>query len=116
MFEYYAQAFHHSLPKYLKDELEVVQKRELKMISPEMAYREADEYFKLPTLFQRREDKCHKLFTKITEDAMHKLHHLLSEAGYALRSNRRFNMTSYNIRANRFENAFIPAMCRTLVG
>ena len=74
MFQYYAQAFHHSLPKYLADELEVEQKRVLKMISPEMAYREADEYFKLPTLFQRREDKFNKLFTKITEDAMHKLH------------------------------------------
>ena len=49
--EYCAQAFHHSLPKYLAGELEVVQKRVLKIISPEMPYREALEYFKLPTLF-----------------------------------------------------------------
>jgi hypothetical protein len=58
--EYCAQAFHHSLPKYLAEELEVVQKRVLKIISPEMVYCDALEHFRLPTLFQRREDMCNK--------------------------------------------------------
>ena len=39
--EYCAQAFHHSLPKYLAEELEVVQKRVMKITSPEMAYCDA---------------------------------------------------------------------------
>ena len=71
--EYCAQAFHHSLPKYLAGKLDVVHKRVLKIISPEMPYREALEYFKLPTLFQRKEDMCNKLFTKTSEEPTHKL-------------------------------------------
>ena len=75
--EYCAQAFHHSLPKYLAEELEVVQKRVLKIISPEMVYCDALEHFRLPTLFQRRENMCNKLFTKIIDDPAHRLYHLL---------------------------------------
>ena len=66
--EYCAQAFHHSIPKYLADELETVQKRVLKILSPVMTYCEALEYYRLPTLFQRREDMCDKLFTSIIKD------------------------------------------------
>ena len=50
--EYCAQAFHHSLPKYLAEELEVIQKRVLKIISPEMAYCDAPEHFRLLTFFK----------------------------------------------------------------
>ena len=109
--EYCAQAFHHFLPNYLAEELEVVQKRVLKIMFSEMAYCDALEHFRLPTLFQRREDMCNKLFTKIIDDPAHRLHHLLppkSETGYDLRSNIHFNM--YNIPTNRFQNSFIPAM------
>ncbi len=64
--EYCAQPFHHhSLPKYLADELEVVQKHVLKILSPEMAYCEVLEYFRFPTLFQRREDMCNSLRTSL---------------------------------------------------
>ena len=79
-------------------------------IFPEMAYCDALEHFRFPTLFQRREDMCNKLFTKIIDDPAHRLHHLLSpksETGYDLRSNRHFNM--YNIRTNRFQNSFIAS-------
>ena len=115
--EYCAQAFHHSIPKYLADELETVQKRVLKILSPVMTYCEALEYYGLPTLFQRREDMCDKLFTSIIKDPMHKLHHLLppkNETDYSFRTNRYFNM--YVTRTNRFHNSFIPAMCRKFVG
>ena len=115
--EYCAQAFHHSIPKYLADELETVQKRVLKILSPVMTYCEALEYYRLPTLFQRREDMCDKLFTSIIKDPMHKLHHLLppkNETDYSFRTNRYFNM--YVTRTNRFHNSFIPAMCRKFVG
>ena len=103
--------------KYLADELETVQKRVLKMLSPVMTYCEALEYYRLPTLFQRREDMCDKLFTSIIKDPMHKLHHLLppkNETDYSFRTNRYFNM--YVTRTNRFHNSFIPAMCRKFVG
>ena len=106
-----------SITKYLADELETVQKRVLKILSPVMTYCEALEYYRLPTLFQRREDMCDKLFTSIIKDPMHKLHHLLppkNETDYSFRTNRYFNM--YVTRTNRFHNSFIPAMCRKFVG
>ena len=76
--EYCAQAFHHSLSKYL-EELEIVQKHVLRIISPEMVYCDALEHFQLPTLFQRRVDMCNNLFAKIINDPAHRLHHLLPE-------------------------------------
>ena len=82
-----AQAFHLSLPKYLEEELKIVQKRVLRIIFFEMAYCDVLEHFQLPTLFQRREDMCNNLFTKIIDDPARRLRHLLppmSEIGYKL--------------------------------
>ena len=56
--EYCAQAFHHSIPKYLADELETVQKRVLKILSPVMTYCEALEYYRLPILYFKEERTC----------------------------------------------------------
>ena len=75
LLEYCAQAFNHSHPKYLVEELEIVQKRVLRIISPAMAYCDALEHFQHPTLSQRREDMCNNLFMKIINDQAHKLHH-----------------------------------------
>jgi hypothetical protein len=55
--EYCAQAFHHSLPKYLAEEVKVVQKHVPKIISPEMAYCDALEHFRLPS-YSREERIC----------------------------------------------------------
>ena len=74
--EYCAQAFHHSLPMYLEEKLEDVQKRVQRIIYPEMAHCDALEHFQLSTLLQRREDMCNDLFTKINDPA-HRFHHLL---------------------------------------
>ena len=74
--EYCAQVFHHSLSTFLSDDLEVVQKRALKIISPGQSYNQILDHFSLLTLFQRREEMCSKLFNNII-DSSHKLYHLL---------------------------------------
>ena len=63
-----AQVFHHSLPIYLSDDLERVQKRALSIISPGESYKHNLDRFNLSTLFHRREDLCCKVFNGIQND------------------------------------------------
>ena len=73
--EYCAQTFHYSLPKYLVEKVEILQKRVLRIIFPAMAYCDALEHFQHPTSFRRREVMRNNLFMKIISDQAHKLHH-----------------------------------------
>ena len=76
--EYACQAFHSSLPAYLFDQIERVQKRVLKILFPEVSYSKALEDAGLKTLFHRREELCSTLFKQIVEsDGQHKLAGLL---------------------------------------
>ena len=69
--EYASPVFHDSLPKYLSNEIERVQKRFLKRIYPDLSYDEAIEIWKLDTLFDRRSAACHRLFEE-AQDRDHK--------------------------------------------
>ncbi|CAB4026684.1 RNA-directed DNA polymerase from mobile element jockey-like, partial [Paramuricea clavata] len=75
--EYCAPVFHYSIPSFLSEDLETLQKRALKIILPANSYSETLEYFNLQTLFQRREEMCNKLFTNTTNNPTNKLHNLL---------------------------------------
>ena len=76
--EYACQAFHSSLPAYLSDQIERVQKRVLRILFPEVSYSKALEDAGLKTLFHRREELCSTLFKQIVEsDGQHKLAGLL---------------------------------------
>ena len=63
--EYGCQLFHNALPKYLSADLECIQKRALKIIHPELTYREALAVCNLPTLRERRQKLCDKLFSEV---------------------------------------------------
>ena len=53
--EYACPVFHTALPQYLSDQLERLQKRALRMISPnDLSYR-LEEVFNIPTLYHRKE-------------------------------------------------------------
>ena len=76
--EYASQAFHVCLPNYLSDQIERVQKRALRIVYPELSYREALAEANLMSLFDRREYLCTTLFNQIIEsDGQHKLAGLL---------------------------------------
>ena len=76
--EYACQAFHSSLPAYLSNRIERVQKRVLRILFPEVSYSKALEDAGLKSLFHRREELCCTLFKQIVEsDGQHKLAGLL---------------------------------------
>ena len=111
--EYGAEVFHHSLPKYLENDLERVQKRSLAIIFPGQEYDERLQLSGLTSLFDRRQELCDKLFKSITSDKTHKLRSLLppkNEHKYNLRHKRAY--TRPVIHTKRFQNTFIPSMSK----
>ena len=114
LLEYCSQVFHHSLPKYLCDDLENVQKRALAIISPNQSYEHNLQKFNLATLKDRRMKLCDKLFSSIKSSESHKLHNLLpplQEENYDIRKKRVLNIPM--IRTERFKRTFIPSMCKS---
>ena len=105
--EYGCQLFHNALPKYLSADLGRIQKRALKIIHPELSYRKALAVCNLPTLRERRQKLCDKLFNEVVSNPKHKLHKLLpsrNECQINLRAKRVFNV---NFNTLRFRNTFI---------
>lgn len=107
--EYASPVFHHSLPRYLSDDIERIQQRALKIIHPDLSYNDALAKSGLSNLNDRRETLCYKTFSNIVEDPNHKLHALLpsmnSECQYNLRNKRVFRLP--RCKTNRFKNSFI---------
>ena len=107
--EYCAPVFHYSIPSFLSEDLEMVQKRALKIILPTKSYNDILEYFNVQTLSERRDEMSTKLFTNIVNNPAHKLHKLLPskhESVYQLRNTRMFEWFETN--TDRFKNTFIP--------
>ena len=111
--EYACQVYHNSLPKYLSDDLERLQKRALRIILPEKTYAAALEMEStgLATMHDRRQTLTERLFSDIVSNKDHALHSLLPKVNCArpLRSNRSFNVLI--CKTNRFKNSFI--MCNS---
>jgi hypothetical protein len=81
--EYASQVFHHSLPKYLSDDLERVQKRSFAIIYRGQPYSESLQQSGINSLSVQRQTLCEKLFLKISTDSGHKLHALLPPKHHA---------------------------------
>ena len=108
--EYACQPFHSSLPAYLSDQIERVQKRVLKFLFPEVSYSKALEDAGLKTLFQRRDELCSTLFKQIVQsDGQHNLAGLLPMRNYNERYHfRNRHMFSIpRVKTKRFRNSFI---------
>ena len=105
--EYGCQLFHNALPKYLLADLERIQKRALKIIHPELTYREALTICDLLTLRERRQKLCDKRFSEVVSNPKHKLHKLLpsrNKCQINLRAKRVFNV---NFNTLKFRNIFV---------
>ena len=74
--EYACEAWHYSLPLYLSELLERIQKRALRIIFPSLKYDEAIVTARLDTLSSRRACLCFRFFTKMNSPS-HKLHDLV---------------------------------------
>ena len=108
--EHACPVFHHSLPQYLSNELEGLQKRALRIIQPDLSYAEALVALDITSLYERRKALSNGLFDQTVRVQSHKLHDLLpprNVSTYCTRSQRYFKLPI--CKTNRFKNTFIMA-------
>ena len=109
--DYAIPVLHTSLPQYLIDDLERVQKRALSIICPTLSYDNAPASLDLELLVVHHHRLCQSLFNSILEDTDHRLRHLLPVSyspKYSLRHPRAFDVKFKTYRAR---NCFINSQC-----
>ena len=106
--EYAYQVVHCSLTKYLCHEIERVQKRAMHIIYPDLSYADAIVKADLPSLVNRRDSLCSKLFDSIVNNNSHKLMNLLPPKANSyssrLRNKRYFQLP--NLKTNHTRKFF----------
>ena len=93
--EYASPVFHRSLPNYISEDLERIQRRAFRIIHPDLSYSVALETVGLPKLHERREKISIDLFDEIVCNPTHSLHSLLPQrksCKYALRRKSEFTL------------------------
>ena len=106
--EYACPAWHTNLPKYLSDNIELIQKRCTKTIFPGCSYDDILEMTSLSTLHDRRTTLCRTYFNKMNR-SNHKLNALLPDrrtVPYDLRASNGLPVPS--AKTNRYTNSLIP--------
>ena len=101
---------HDSLPQYLANEMERLQKRALRIIVPDLSYAETLLALDITLPFERRQALSHALFDQIIRDQSHKIYDLLpprNGSTYCARSLRYFKLPI--CKTNRFKNTCIMA-------
>ena len=91
LLEYACPVWHSSLTCTLNNQLEDIQRRSLRIIYPQMSYKDSITQFDLPTLYDRRELLCESFYKNATRPDS-KLFNLLPEPApshYNLRKPRR---------------------------
>ena len=111
--EYASTVFHYSLPKYLSDEIERVQKRVLRIVYPNLHYKDALMEAGIESLYARKQTACNKLFNQILNNPNHKLHNLIpkidTSLNYQLRNNKKIHVPTFY--TERFKNSYVIASC-----
>ncbi len=111
--EYASIVFHYSLPKYLSDEIERVQKRVLRIVYPNLHYEDALIEARMESLYARRQIACNKLFNQILNKPNHKLSNLIpkidTSLNYQLRNNKKIHVPKFY--TERFKNSYVIASC-----
>ncbi|MCH1414829.1 MAG: DUF1891 domain-containing protein [Glaciecola sp.] len=106
--EYACVAWHSSLPCYLNNHIESVQRRAMRIIYPGVPYSQALIAANIDSLHDRRETFC-KRFAIEMSNKHHKLNHLLPHRRQNIK-----NVRSYRTyepprcRTSRFNNSFVP--------
>ena len=111
--EYACPVQHTSLPRFLTDELEHIQRRELKIIVPHLSYSECLKDLKLPTLEERRELLCRSFYKNNYSDTSSKIFNLLPEPldhQYNLRHSRSISL--FKTRTKRCNDSLLPYCVR----
>ena len=106
--EYACEVFHNSLPQYLSDDLEKLQKRAFRIIFPDMHYKDVLETKNILSLNDRRQKLTTKLFNNIASNSHHNLYDLLPPLNiddHFLRNYRNFELPV--CKTNRLNDSFI---------
>ena len=64
VFEYASKVWHYNIPNYLSEEIEILQKRALKIILRNLNYTKALDHMKVSTLRESLENLSDKFFKK----------------------------------------------------
>ena len=106
--EYACRFFHDSLPAYLSNELEGVQKRTMRIIFPFCSYNESLVELSLLKLPDCRQELVDKLFKEVVQNKENMLHCLLPALNPRsnLRNTRKFRPV---FKRNRFRNSFVTS-------
>ncbi len=105
--EYASPVFHDSLTQFLSNDLELIQKRAMKVIFPKATYDQALNFANIHSLKKRRQDLTDKLFHEITSNEDHRLNSILPSRNFNnfnLRNEHEFNI---HFQTQRFKNSFI---------
>ena len=102
---YASPVFFYALPEYLKNELERIQKRALRIICPGHCYNDAMELANIVPISDYILEICKQTFDRIINDSGHRLYSLVQQRGpsqYALRRTNRFSVPkcSFIIRSS----------------
>ena len=106
--EYACPVLHDSLPEYLSNDPERIQKRAMRIIYLSASYREALATAGLAPFALRRQQLTDKLFKQILNDKTDKLHKLLpavNSSSVNLRNKCKFKIPK--VKTERFKNSFI---------
>ena len=111
--EYACVTWASSLPCYLNNDLERVQKRALRILYPDCSYSDALRLANITRLDARREELCKRVWDTIASDTQSRLHYLIPPARsecqpYSLRNNS--NKSVFKCRTDRFKKSFFPSM------
>ena len=106
--EYACPVWHTNLSIYLSDNIEMIQKRAVRAIFPDMSYVDIINHINLSTLKERRDYLCKKYFINM-QARSHKVKCLLPEKRLVDYNLRRGNMYPLTVtRSNRYNNSLIP--------
>ena len=109
--DYAVPVFQSSLPNYLINDLEGLQKRALSIICPHLSYNESLAFLDMDSLFDHHSFLCSSLFSKILDDEEHKLHHLLPPRHTPKYNFRQSRLFDPGYETNRTKNSFINFQC-----
>lgn len=109
--EYGCQIWNYNSPDYLKEEIERIQRRALRIICPYLSYNKALTANNIPLLSQRRNELCQTYFKKLL-NPKHKLNDLIPQRCKDLRLQNLRNdqhIDTLQCKTSRFYKSFIPS-------
>ena len=106
--EYACPVWHSSLTLSLRDEVEDIQRRAVRIIHPHLSYSQGLQELNLPTLFDRRQSLC-RSFYKSNLNSESKIKDLIPKpADHKYNFRRARNLPLFRGRTKRFCNSFLP--------